>query len=232
MPTQIEIRDEAGGRRDPEYQKYAFDPETGKHRNFVGGHWEEMGEKQIAFLRKQGLQPGHRFLDVGCGSLRAGRLISQYVDPGNYYGIDINHSLLVAGYDNELDDAGRARLPSKNLRATDRFDADFGVEFDMAIAQSVFTHVSLNWIRLCLARVAQVMAPGGRFYATFFEMPDDFPIDGISRSGKRFTERNAYWYYRRDLRWAARRSPWDFRYIGKWGHPAGSRMVEFTRQAD
>jgi len=65
------------------------------------------------------------------------------------------NSLPVAGYANELDDAGRARLPSKNLRATDRFDADFGVEFDMAIAQSVFTHVSLNWIRLCLARVAQ-----------------------------------------------------------------------------
>ena len=123
-------------------------------------------------------------------------------------------------------------MPSRNLRATDRFDADFGVQFDMAIAQSVFTHVSLNWIRLCLARVSQVMAPGGRFYATFFEMPDDFPIDGVSRTGKRFTERNAYWYYRRDLRWAARRSPWDFRYIGRWGHPAGSRMVEFTRQAD
>ncbi len=231
MPTEIEIRDEAGGRRDPEYQRYAFDPATGQHRTFVGGHWDEMGDKQIAFLREQGLQPGHRFLDVGCGSLRAGRLISQYVDPGNYYGIDINHSLLVAGYDNELDDAGRARLPSTNLRATDRFDADFGVRFDMAIAQSVFTHVSLNWIRLCLARVSQVMAPGGRFYATFFEMPDDFPIDGVSRTGKRFTERNAYWYYRRDLRWAARRSPWDFRYIGRWGHPAGSRMVEFTRQA-
>ena len=53
------------------------------------------------------MQPGLRFLDVGCGSLRAGRFISQYVDPGNYYGIDINHSLLVAGYDAELDDAGQ-----------------------------------------------------------------------------------------------------------------------------
>jgi len=232
VATQIEIRDEAGGRRDPAYATHEFDPETGKHRGFVGGHWEEMGEKQMAFLREHGLAPHHKFLDVGCGSLRAGRLISHYVDPGNYYGIDINHSLLVAGYDHELDDTGRKRLPSANLRATDRFDADFGVKFDMAIAQSVFTHVSLNWIRLCLSRVSEVMVPGGKFFATFFEQPDDFPIDGISKTGKRFTERNAYWYYRRDLHWAARRSPWDVRYIGRWGHPAGSRMVEFTRKAD
>lgn len=232
MPTEIEIRAEAGGRVEPNYSNKEFDPGTGKHRKFVGGYWEESGPKQLAFLRQHGLEPGHRFLDVGCGSLRAGRLLSEYVEPGHYYGIDINHSLIVAGYDTELDDAARARLPSRNLRATDRFDADFGVQFDMAIAQSVFTHVSLNWIRLCLARVSQVMAPGGKFYATFFEMPNDFPIDGVGKTGNRFTERNAYWYYRQDLRWAARRSPWDVRYIGKWGHRAGSRMVEFTRQAD
>ncbi|MGL5809511.1 MAG: class I SAM-dependent methyltransferase [Nocardioides sp.] len=232
VATEIEIVEEAGGRSDPAYQDYVFDPATGRHRNFVGGHWDEMGEKQVAFLREQGLAPRHLFLDVGCGSLRAGRLISSYLDPGNYYGIDINHSLLVAGYDHELDDEGRARLPSAQLRATDRFNADFGVKFDYAIAQSVFTHVSLNWIRLCLWRVSQVLAPGGKFYATFFRRPDDFPIDGIGRTGKRFTERNAYWYYRSDIRWAASRCPLEFRYLGRWGHPAGSRMVEFTRRPD
>jgi hypothetical protein len=39
----------------------------------------------------------------------------------------------------------------------------------MAIAQSVFTHVSLNQMRLCLYRLARVMRPGGTFYATFCE---------------------------------------------------------------
>jgi SAM-dependent methyltransferase len=236
LGTKIEIRDEAGGRKDPTYQTYDFtspDRIAGlKHRGFVGGHWDEMADLQMEFLKAHGLRPEHTFLDVGCGSLRAGRHISAYLDPGNYYGVDINHSLLVTGYDHELDDAGRARLPAANLHATDRFDVDFGVKFDVAIAQSVFTHVSLNWMRLCLYRVAQVMKPGGRFYVTFFEQPNEFPLDGISKTGNRFTERNAYWYYRRDLRWVAQRSPWDFNYIGKWNHPADSRMVEYTRRED
>jgi hypothetical protein len=33
-----------------------------------------------------------------------------------------------------------------NLVANERFNTDFGVTFDIAIAQSVFTHVSLNHI--------------------------------------------------------------------------------------
>jgi SAM-dependent methyltransferase len=236
LSSEIEIRTEAGGRQDPAYDTIDFRAPDRlarqSHRTFVGGRWDELGELQLGFLKANGLRPDHLFLDVGCGALRAGRLIASYLNPGNYYGIDINQSLMTTGYEQELDDAGRARLPLSHLRATDRFDADFGVRFDMAIAQSVFTHVSLNWMRLCLYRVAKVVKPGGRFYVTFFEEPEHVPIDGISASGRRFTERNAYWYYRDDLRWVAERSPWDFRYIGKWNHPRGQRMVEYTRRPD
>ncbi|MGC4900433.1 class I SAM-dependent methyltransferase [Micromonospora echinospora] len=233
MSTEIDVRTEAAAFQDAAYQNVDFgEPDLlarGLHREAVGGHWEELGRLQLDFLRRQGLRPEHRFLDVGCGSLRAGRLIAAHVDPGNYYGIDINRTLLEVGYDHELDEPGRSRLPRSNLRATDRFDADFGVPFDMAIAQSVFTHISLNWMRLCLYRVAKAMRPGGRFYVTFFEKPEGFPLDGVAWSGRLFTERNAYWYYQDDLRWVAARAPWTFRYIGDWAHPRGQRMVEYTR---
>ena len=217
----------------PDYQSVEFSEEevaAGKHRGFVGGFWDEMGRIQLEFLIGQGLTPDRRFLDVGCGSFRAGRHLVSYLDPGNYYGIDISADVIETGYQVELDDAGRDRLPLANLRMTDRFDADFGVRFDMAIAQSVFTHVSLNHVRLCLHRVAKVMKPGGKFYATFSERPQDYPVDGIR--GRSYTERNAFWYYRRDLRYAAARTPFDFRYIGEWGHARKQRMVEYTRRAD
>ena len=42
----------------------------GKHRESVGGMWDEIGCLQFEFLKKQGLLPEHKFLDVGCGSLR------------------------------------------------------------------------------------------------------------------------------------------------------------------
>ena len=57
--------------------------------------------------------------------------------------------------DVEFSDELREKLPRENLRATDRFDCDFGVQFDFAIAQSLFTHIPLNDIRLCLVRLGR-----------------------------------------------------------------------------
>lgn len=200
------------------------------HRHHVGGQWDRMGRLQRQFLVGRGLRPHHTLLDVGCGALRAGVHLVEYLETDRYHGLDINQTLLDAGYDRELPLRLRPKLPRDHLRATDRFDADFGVTFDYAIAQSVFTHVSLNHIRLCLYRVAQVMAPGGRLFATFFEVADNHDLDAV-RPGRRglWTERNPYFYYRSDLEWAASFAPWHVRYIGDWGHPSGQRMVEFRR---
>jgi SAM-dependent methyltransferase len=193
-----------------------------------------MGKHQLDFLVGQGLERHSRFLDVGCGALRAGIHLVDYLDEGSYYGIDINETLLAAGYDVELPPELRKKLPRDHLRATDRFDCDFGVAFDLAIAQSLFTHIPLNDIRLCLYRVAQVMRAGGRFYATFFEAPDGFPVDGLlevegSGRSKKYGERNPFWYWPADIEWAAGFAPWTYGYIGDWDHPRNQRIIELTR---
>lgn len=220
----IEERFEAPGHTEPNYTGHVLTEEqiaAGNHRKWIGGHWDTHGLHQLEFLKSHGLRPSDLMLDVGCGSLRAGRHLVDYLDPGNYYGIDANRSVIQAGYDVELTDGQRERLPTSNLRATDRFDVDFGVLFDVALAQSVFTHVSLNNVRLCLYRVAKVMRPGGRFYVTFNEQPRSTPVDHVVATRRpKYTERNVYWYYRSDIRWAARCAPWEYRYIGKWGTPA------------
>ena len=205
--------------------------DRGWHRVWAGGKWDVMGPKQLEFLVGQGLLPTHRLLDVGCGPLRAGIHFVEYLEPRNYYGVEINESLLHAGYERELPRGLRDRLPRDHLRATDRFECAFGVPFDYAIAQSLFTHISLNHIRLCLFRVGQQLTPDGRFFATFFEAPPGHPLDQPLAGGRRWTERNAFFYYLRDLKWAARWAGCELRYIGEWGHPAGQRMVEFRRLA-
>ena len=233
MAYEVECRIEAR-HVEPDYQSKSFSPEDAerdKHRSFVGGLWDEMGQHQLTWLRDQGLRPEDRFLDVGCGSLRAGRHLAAYLDPGNYYGIDVNRDIIQIGYEKELDDPTRARLPIGNLRMTDRFDADFGVVFDRAIAQSLFTPLNLNQIRLCLYRVAKVMRPGGKFYATFGERTRSYPLDKTDQT-RRYSERNVFWYYRSDMRWVAQFGPWDFEYVGDWGHPRGQRMVVYTRRPD
>jgi SAM-dependent methyltransferase len=208
--------------------------QRGGHRGRVGGLWERAGKLQLDFMIEQGLRPDARFLDVACGALRAGIHFVDYLNPGNYYGIDINESLLEAGYEIEMPGHLRAKLPREHLRCTNRFDCDFGIEFDAAIAHSLFTHLPLNDIRLCLYRVAAHMKIGGRFFATIFEAPADFPLDGVlheetKRKRAQYTERNDFWYWPGDLEWAARFSPWRFRYIGDWGHPRDQKMIEFVR---
>lgn len=239
--TAIEHRIESAGVQ-PDYSGREFTTEEvakGVHRSFIGARseaaWDTHGARQLEFLKEHGLLPAHRLLDIGCGCFRAGRHLIDYLDPGNYYGVDANHSLMQIGYDVELSDEQRGRLPIENLRATDRFDIDFGTQFDFAIAQSVFTHVSLNHIRLCLYRASKVIRPGGSLFATFFERPTSTPVDrilGPHRAKPFFTEKNIYWYYRADLRWAAQIGPWKVNYIGDWGHPAKQKMMEFVRLTD
>jgi SAM-dependent methyltransferase len=209
----------------------------GAHRRRAGGLWEELGRLQLDFLVAAGLQPGSRLLDVGCGPLRSGIHFIRYLEPDRYFGIDVNESLLDAGYELELPTQLRSKLPRANLHTTDRFECDFGIDFDFALAHSLFTHLSLNDVRLCLYRVAEQMRVGGRLFATFFEAPSDLPLDGVLTApqkrgrkgrGKR-SDRNPFWYWPSDLEWAASFSPWEFHYIGEWGHPRRQNMVEFVR---
>ncbi len=178
---------------------------SGKHRRRVGLRWAVMGPLQRDFLVAHGLEPHHRLLDVGCGALRAGTHFVEYLQPAHYYGIDINETLLDVGYTRELPGRLCDKLPREHLRATDRFNCDFGVQFDFAIANSVFTHISLNEVRLCLYRVArELVRPREGLYASHFHAPFTHPLDASRNNGRRWTERNAFFYYRSDLKWAAR----------------------------
>ncbi|MEP7013166.1 MAG: class I SAM-dependent methyltransferase, partial [Acidobacteriota bacterium] len=125
---------------------------SGWHRTWIGGLWEEMGRFQLDYLVAEGLAPGMTLLDVGCGCLRAGVHLIPYLEPGRYFGVDVSAPLLDAGYDVELVAVGlQDRLPRENLLANGSFEAwRFGTRFDMALAQSVFTHLPANFIRRCL----------------------------------------------------------------------------------
>src|SRR5476649_335832 len=74
----------------------------GRHREMIGGRWEEIGPAQLSFLKKMGLRPSDFLLDIGCGCLRGGVHLIPYLDPGHYFGTDINAALLEAGWRIEL----------------------------------------------------------------------------------------------------------------------------------
>lgn len=203
-----------------------------EHRAVVGGLWDEMGKKQLEYLVEQGLRPDHRFLDVGCGSLRGGVHFVRYLEPGHYCGLDIQQRLLDAGR-KELSAAGLDPA-SATLMRDDAFRfGRFEQQFDVALAQSVFTHLPLNTIMRCLAEIERVLRPEGRFYATFFQAPGPRLNTEPLRQSKTVTthpDADPFHYDPDIFRWAVEGSTLDVKLVGDWGHPRNQQMLLFTKR--
>jgi len=206
--------------------------DDGKHREFVGAHWEMMGYLQLGFLVAEGLRADHTILDMGCGCLRAGRRLVEYLQPNKYYGIDKLQGLLDAGYHFELTRGQRKKLPRSHLHATDDFVSPFDARFDFAIAQELFSHLPPSLIARCLQAVARTLNPNGVIYATFFERPADATVDGpITHPGSgvvSFGDRDPYHVKFSEIEQAAAAAKLKAHYIGDWGHPSHQMMVKFT----
>ena len=143
----------------------------GRHRDIVGGRWDETGRMQMQLLLDEGLLPHHRLLDIGCGSLRLGCRAVPYLDPGHYWGTDLSGALMRQGYQAELQD--KARLPIAQLVA----DHDFSFPglpdtIDHAIAFAVFTHLPMNHLRRALLQLRTRFPHLQRFIFTVFLAPD------------------------------------------------------------
>ena len=93
---------------------------AGRHRDVVGGRWEETGRVQMALLRDAGLLPHHHLLDIGAGSLRLGCKAVSYLEPGHYWATDASRALMLAGHAAELNEP--ARLNPDHLIEDARFD--------------------------------------------------------------------------------------------------------------
>lgn len=205
-------------------------------RNRVGGRWQEIGQQQFDFIKAQGLEPHHRFIDVGCGVLRGGLNFIDYLEADRYYGVDLSDEM-ISGAKAEFTHAGLAdKRPT--LRCTDAFDVAFGVQFDYGIALSVFTHVPWNSWFLALRNVSDNLAPGGKFYATYFpgpEGPERFTpivqqiVAPATNAVTTFGDRNHYHYHASDFEKVADTVGLSLRVVGEWGHLRGQHMLEFTK---
>lgn len=206
----------------------------GRHRSLIGGLWEQIGKLQFDFMIEHGLKPDHKLIDIGCGCLRGGVHFIKYLTAGNYYGTDIHDELISIGIEKELKPLGLdTKFVSENFLVNPNFDfSNFNVLFDYAVAMSVFTHIPFNDIRLCLTNLADLMKTGGKFYATFFELPENREKfyafkrkDGLTT----YQDMDPYHYYVSDMEKACLDLPWEFAYIGEFGHPRMQHLVSYER---
>lgn len=193
----------------------------GRHRDIVGGLWDEIGHLQFSFLIARGLRPEHRVLDIGCGSGRAGVLLAPYLQPYHYFGIDRSAALLKAA-EREL----AAANVSGAFRETHTFDVGGWPPFDFAIAHSVFTHIPVARLTDCLGAIQPAMRPGAQVLATFFIAPD---VDehrhergGVTTFRNRDPRHTTI-----DAIASATPVTWRMEWIGEWGHPRDQMIAAF-----
>ncbi|MGA9875034.1 MAG: class I SAM-dependent methyltransferase [Solirubrobacteraceae bacterium] len=126
--------------------------------------WAMKRRFQFEFLISRGLKPEQRLLDIGCGTLRGGIPVIEYLQPGHYVGIEAREDVLEEGR-RELAEAGLEDKQPLLIHSTDLTRVQLADPVQLAWAFSVLIHMSDEILDACLGLVARVLAEGGEFYA-------------------------------------------------------------------
>jgi len=146
--------------------------ELDKKGVFVGGlpkDFESVGRGCLVILLKNGLYPENKVLDVGCGLLRGGYWLINFLNPCCYYGIEPNQEMLEIG---KLKILGREILEGKKPQFdfNEEFNFDcFSQKFDFVISRSVWTHASKKQIVKMLDSFLKTKTEHGIFLASYLK---------------------------------------------------------------
>jgi SAM-dependent methyltransferase len=153
--------------------------------SFIGdGDFRAIGAEFLGhFVRRAGLRPEERVLEIGCGVGRMALPLTQYLDPtrGNYDGVDVVADGIawcrekIGGvYDNFRFHHLDCRHPVYNLggaQETSSVHLPFADgSFDFVFLTSVVTHLGAAEVSAYAGEIARLLAPGGRCLVSAFLM--------------------------------------------------------------
>lgn len=154
---------------DPHYRAYVGPP----------ADYDLIAAMTFNLLTTLGLRQYHSLLDIGCGSLRIGRLLIPYLNRRKYFGLEPNEWLVEEGIRREL---GKSLVEIKHptflFSASPEAIAQAKVSFDFAVAQSIFSHCGLDLIKGWLSAISGSLAEDGALVATFLIGEEDSPRTG------------------------------------------------------
>lgn len=120
-------------------------------------------------IEQTALRPGHRVLDLGCGTGALAVLVKQSEPAAEVTGVDPDPKALAVA-------ARKARAAGKQIR----FDEAFGdalpysdASFDRVLSSFMFHHLGAEEKRATLSEVRRVLAPGGSLHLLDFAPRSD-----------------------------------------------------------
>jgi SAM-dependent methyltransferase len=149
---------------DPQYRAYVGPPED----------YDLIGAMAFNLLTTLGLRQHHSLLDVGCGSLRIGRLLIPFLNRRKYFGVEPNEWLVEEGIRRELGETlVQIKRPTFFFSDSPETIAQSKIAFDFALAQSIFSHCGLDLIEGWLSAISRSLAQSGVLLATFLIGEED-----------------------------------------------------------
>jgi SAM-dependent methyltransferase len=161
---------------EPESLGVGLKPGDLHYRAYVGPpeDYDLIAAMTFNLLTTLGLRQHHSLLDIGCGSLRIGRLLIPYLNRGKYFGIEPNKWLVDEGIKLEVGEALiQIKRPTFFFSDSTETVVQAKVSFDFAVAQSIFSHCGLDLIRRWLAAISRSLAHDGTLIATFLPGEED-----------------------------------------------------------
>lgn len=149
------------------------------YRAYIGppNKYDLVSALQFNLMVKHGLRENHKLLDIGCGSLRGGRLFIVYLLENNFFGVEPEKWLVDDGIFYELGkEIVKLKKPKFLYRSDFKF-SKFNQKFDYALAQSIFTHSSIGQINECLQNLKLVAGDNFKFIASFIEGDTNYEGD-------------------------------------------------------
>lgn len=143
----------------------------GRHRDIVGGRWDETPRIVLPLLAQHGLIASDHLLDIGAGALRIGRHLAPIV--AGYWATDASRALMLKGWETELDDPTRNRLPQDHLIEDAAFTYPAIPEtITFALAFAVFTHLPADDLHTALTNLRPRFPRLRRIVFTAFLAPE------------------------------------------------------------
>lgn len=148
------------------------------YRAYIGppDEYDLVSAMSFSLLTACGLRQHHKLLDIGCGSLRLGRLLIPYLNTENYVGLEPNKWLIDDGLRNEVGSSLVDKRKPAFIIDTDLESLGPDVLFDYVVAQSIFSHTAPDLLERWIGDVALRLSEQGILFATVLE--GDAECDG------------------------------------------------------
>ena len=144
-----------------------------------------------------------KVLDIGCGCLRIGIKLINFLEKNCYYGIEPNKFMLDAGIKHLLNGtANDSKDPSFSNTTSFQLD-DFKVDkFDYFIARSIWTHASKEQIIAMLDLFESSSRSGAKFFTSIVKNnPKNLDYQGSDWVGKSHEKNSVSGIVHHSMKW-------------------------------